>query len=127
MATRRASKAAEVEATTITAEVKDWVAPIAGFDRAGAIKATSEGSIGKLATKYAGEDGKVRAGAEGFNPSQVRRLMLGQVGWVERPGEFLAKALGVPFARSWAPVPEKAEAAKAPRRRRLRGRRPLRP
>jgi hypothetical protein len=101
MTTTKSPKSAPAKAAAPTAKAATataWVSPVAKFDWAAAIEKT-----GKTLNALCAEAGGPAAGA---NPSQIRRLMKGEVARVERArAEQIAKLIGTPFAKLWGPVP----------------------
>jgi hypothetical protein len=101
MTTTKSPKSAPAKAAAPTAKAAtatEWVSPVAKFDWAAAIEKT-----GKTLNALCAEAGGPAAGA---NPSQIRRLMKGEVARVERArAEQIAKLIGTPFAKLWGPVP----------------------
>jgi hypothetical protein len=96
--TTRSRKAAPAKTPAAKTTATEWVAPIAKFDWAAAIEKT-----GKTLNALCAEAGGPAAGA---NPSQLRRLMKGEVARVERTrAEAIAKLIGVPFTKVRGPVP----------------------
>jgi hypothetical protein len=102
MAVRKSSTSskaqpAKAEAPKAEEAATEWMAPKAGFDWAAAISKT-----GKSLSGLCKEAGGPSAGA---NPSQLRRLSLGQVARVEKArAEQIAKLLGVAFTKMWGPA-----------------------
>ena len=90
-------KAAPAKAPAEKAAASEWVNPKPGFDWAKAIEATGK-SLNALCVEAGGP-------AEGANPSQLRRLMKGEVARVERGrAERIAKLVNTPFTKVWAPA-----------------------
>ena len=99
--TRKAPSKAPAKTTAPAAKAApatEWVSPVAKFDWAAAIEKTGK-SLNALCTEAGGP-------AAGANPSQIRRLMKGEVARVERGrAEQIARLIGTPFKTVWGPVP----------------------
>ena len=79
------------------AAASEWVNPKPGFDWTAAIEKTGK-SLNALCAEAGGP-------AQGANPSQLRRLMKGEVARVERGrAERIAKLINTPFTKVWAPA-----------------------
>jgi hypothetical protein len=81
-------------AAAVVAEASEKVQLRAGFDVAAAIAATGK-KLNALCVEAGGP-------AAGMNPSQLRRMMIGQVNRVEKGrAAIIAKNLGVAFDKMW--------------------------